>query len=123
MNQKDDSALAIINAFNAAFNRHDLDALMTLMTTDCVFENTSPPPDGTRFEGREAVRAAFESIFATSPRLTFHYEETIVLGERGYVRWVYQWDNGPNDRGHIRGVDLFRLRDGRIAEKLSYVKG
>jgi len=24
---------------------------------------------------------------------------------------------------HIRGVDLFRVRDGKVAEKLSYVKG
>jgi hypothetical protein len=25
--------------------------------------------------------------------------------------------------GHIRGVDVFRLRDGKVAEKLAYVKG
>ena len=28
---------------------------MALMTTDCVFENTVPPPDGERFVG-SAVR-------------------------------------------------------------------
>ena len=123
MSQKDHSALAIITAFNAAFNRHDVDGLMSLMTEDCIFENTSPPPDGTRCEGQAAVRATFEAIFAASPRLTFDYEETVALGERGFVRWVYSWDNGSHDRGHIRGVDLLRLRDGKIVEKLSYVKG
>jgi len=33
-------------------------------------------------------------------------------------RWRYDWDGG-----HVRGVDLFMVRDGRIAEKRSYVKG
>jgi hypothetical protein len=25
--------------------------------------------------------------------------------------------------GHVRGVDVFRVRGGKVAEKLSYVKG
>jgi hypothetical protein len=33
-------------------------------------------------------------------------------------RWRYTWEGG-----HVRGVDLFSVRDGRIAEKRSYVKG
>jgi ketosteroid isomerase-like protein len=117
------SDLAVVEAFNEAFNRHDLDALLNLMTEDCIFENTYPPPDGTRFVGQLAVRAAFRAIFEASPRLRLDYEDVFAAGERGIVRWVYHWDNGPHDRGHIRGVDVLRLRAGKIAEKLSYVKG
>ena len=96
---------------------------MALMTDDCIFENTYPPPDGARHEGQAAVRAAFAAIFHNSPRLRLHYEEVAAFEERGIVRWVYHWDNGSEDKGHIRGVDILRLRDGKIAEKLSYVKG
>ena len=32
--------------------------------------------------------------------------------------WCYSWNGG-----HVRGLDLFRVRDGKVAEKLSYVKG
>jgi hypothetical protein len=39
------------------------------------------------------------------------------------VRWVYQWTDERNHPGHVRGIDLFRVRDGKIIEKLSYVKG
>jgi hypothetical protein len=39
------------------------------------------------------------------------------------MRWKYTWGNGGAGAGHVRGVDLFRLRDGLITEKLSYVKG
>jgi hypothetical protein len=39
-------------------------------------------------------------------------------GNRVVVRWRYTWKDG-----HVRGVDLFTIRDGLVAEKLAYVKG
>ena len=110
--------LAVIDRFNAAFNRHDVDAVMALMTDDVVFENTSPRPDGERYQGQAAVRAFWERFFAGSPRATFEAEEQFASGDRAVVRWRYAWGDG-----HVRGVDVFRVRDGRVAEKLSYVKG
>lgn len=125
MHQDDrDSAatIAAIDRFNEAFNRHDVDAVMEAMTEDCVFDSTRPPPDGERLEGREAVRRFWEEFFRRSPQARFETEETFAAGDRCVVRWVYHWvrDGEP---GHIRGVDVFRVRDGRVAEKLSYVKG
>ena len=51
------ATLDVVNQFNDAFGRHDVDGVMALMTEDCVFENTRPAPDGTRIEGQQAVRA------------------------------------------------------------------
>jgi uncharacterized protein (TIGR02246 family) len=115
-------ARAVVEAFNEAFNRHDVDAIMALMTDDCVFENTRPAPDGTRVAGQDAVRSFWTQFFARSPQARFDTEEIFESGDRCVVRWMYQWvrDGTP---GHVRGVDLFRVRDGKVAEKLSYVKG
>jgi steroid delta-isomerase-like uncharacterized protein len=114
--------LAAVHRFNDAFNRHDVAAVMAQMTEDCVFDSTRPPPDGERIAGQAAVRTFWESFFARSPQARFETEEAFALEDRAVVRWVYHWtrDGVP---GHIRGVDVFRVRDGRIAEKLSYVKG
>jgi ketosteroid isomerase-like protein len=109
-----------VERFNEAFNRHDVDAVMALMTEDCVFENTSPP-DGQRLEGQAAVRAAWEDFFRASPDARFDAEEIVVAGDRCTVCWCYHWTNGG--AGHIRGVDVLRVRDGKVAEKLAYVKG
>ncbi|RPI52267.1 MAG: hypothetical protein EHM56_08585, partial [Chloroflexi bacterium] len=49
-------ASQVVERFNEALNAQDVDAMMDLMTEDCVFENTSPAPDGARYEGKEAVR-------------------------------------------------------------------
>jgi ketosteroid isomerase-like protein len=113
----------VIERFNAALNRHDIDDVMALMTTDCVFENTFPAPDGERYEGRPDVRGFWERLLAGSPRANFTTEEIFTAGDRGVVRWRYGWGDETGEAGHVRGVDLFRVRDGQVAEKLSYVKG
>ncbi|HUG14331.1 MAG TPA: nuclear transport factor 2 family protein [Thermomicrobiales bacterium] len=115
--------LDTIERFNEAFNRGDVDAVMALMTDDCVFENTSPAPAGERYEGQAAVRAFWESFFSGSPQAVFDAEETFVAGDRATVRWTYRWDPAATTGGFVRGVDVFRVRDGKVAEKLAYVKG
>jgi ketosteroid isomerase-like protein len=90
---------------------------MALMTDDVVFEDTSPP-DGRRHAGQAAVRAFWEEFFGSSPRTDFVTEEGFVAGDRATYRWRLDWDGG-----HVRGVDVFRVRDGKVAEKLAYVKG
>lgn len=116
------STVSTITAFNEAFNRHDVPAIMALMTEDCVFDSTRPPPDGDRLVGQGPVRAFWEAMFARSPLARFETEEMVAMGNRCVVRWVYHWsrDGVP---GHVRGIDLFRVEGGRVAEKLSYVKG
>ncbi|MSQ09860.1 MAG: nuclear transport factor 2 family protein [Dehalococcoidia bacterium] len=114
------STVDTVNAFNEAFNRHDVPAVMALMNEDVVFENTYPSPDGTRFEGAVAVRGFWEQFFGSTPQARFTTEELFASGDRCVVRWRFDWDDKG---GHIRGVDVMRVRDGKVAEKLSYVKG
>lgn len=114
--------LAAVARFSAAFDRHDVDGVMAAMTDDCVFENT-PPPDGERYEGQAAVRSFWEGFFAGSPDARFSAEETFAAGDRCVVRWRYDWTDAEGRPGHVRGVDLFRVRDGKVAEKVAYVKG
>lgn len=112
-------SLQILQAFNDAFNRHDVGAMMAAMTPDCVFENTDPAPDGTRYAGQEAVRRFWVQFFTDAPDARIEIEGIFACGDRAAQCWTYAW----SETGHVRGVDVFRLRDGKIAEKLSYVKG
>jgi len=117
----------IVRRFNDALNAADVDGMMRCMTGDCVFENTAPPPDGQRFEGQAAVRAFWESFFRSSSQAQIVIEDIFASGgaqgDRCVMLWRYQWIDAQGQPGHIRGVDVYRLRDGLIAEKLSYVKG
>ena len=117
------STLETIERFHNTVNRHDVDAIMAAMTEDCLFDNTFPPPDGERHEGQAAVRAFWEGFFRLSPHAAFDVEELFGCGNRAVLRWVYRWRRPNGEPGHVRGVDVFRVRGGKVAEKLSYVKG
>ncbi len=111
-----------IERFNEAFNRHDADALAELLTDDTVFEDTSPAPDGRRIEGKAAVVEFWRGWFARNSDARFEAEEMIVSGNRAVVPWVYRkMRNGQP--WHLRGVDIFSVRDGKVAAKQAYVKG
>jgi len=113
----------VIDAFNSVFSTGDVDAIMALMTDDVVFESTGPAPDGLRFEGAAAVRKVWVELFGSTASPRFDGEEVVVCGDLATVRWVYSWDSATGAREHVRGVDVIRVRDGKVAEKLSYVKG
>jgi ketosteroid isomerase-like protein len=112
-----DSPLAVVEAFGEAWAAHDLETTLGFITDDCIFEATGPAPDGVRHVGRVAIREAWKAIFEDT-NSKFEAEETFEGGDRVVQRWRYSWDGG-----HVRGVDLFKIREGRVAEKLSYVKG
>ena len=118
-----EATLQTVARFNESVNRHDLKATMSLMTEACVFENTYPAPDGERFTGQAAVAGFWKEFFESSPGAHFDFEETFGSGERAFVRWLYRWQNPDGSSGRIRGVDIFRVTGGQVAEKLSYVKG
>jgi ketosteroid isomerase-like protein len=113
---------AAIDRFNEAFNRHDADALALLLTDDTIFEDTSPAPDGRRIEGKTAVVAFWRDWFLRNSDAHFDAEEVIISGDRGVVLWNYQKIRNGQP-WHLRGVDIFTVRDGKVAAKLAYVKG
>ena len=119
----DELTLAVVRRFNEATARHDIDEMMAAMTDDCLFDNTSPAPDGEAFPGQSAVRDFWEAFFRSSPAARFTTEEEFAVGDRAVVLWRYDWVSDDGSPGHVRGVDVFRVRDGKIAEKRSYVKG
>ncbi|MES2238985.1 MAG: nuclear transport factor 2 family protein [Bacteroidota bacterium] len=114
--------LATVENFNLAFNKHDVDGVMNYMTEDCIFENTNPMPDGTRIEGAAAVREFWEKFFTNSPDAFFEAEEVFATGNRCVVRWIYR-KTKEGKPWHLRGVDVFKVTNGKVAEKLAYVKG
>jgi predicted SnoaL-like aldol condensation-catalyzing enzyme len=121
--EKIESSMRIVLEFNEAFNRHDVPGMMRLMSDDCVFENTDPAPDGTLYSGREAVTQFWQDFFKEAPQASIKIEEIFGLDKHCVMRWKYTWVDAAGAEGHVRGVDIFLVKEGLISEKLSYVKG
>ena len=118
---KIESAVRIVLEFTEAFNRHDVPAMMKLLSTDCVCESHSPAPDGTVHSGKEAVTQFWQDFFRDQSDVRMEVEEIFGLGLRCVARWKYTGLAG--NQKHIRGVDVFQVREGLICEQFSYVKG
>ena len=113
----------LLQAFADAWNRHDVDAIMSFMTDDCVFESSSGPDVcGTRYAGREAVRAGFAEVWATFPDAQWRNAHYFVWGDRAVSEWTFTGTHADGTRVEVHGCDLFTCRDGKIALKNSYRK-
>lgn len=118
-----ESAVRVVLAFNEAFNRQDVSGMLQLMSEDCIFENMHPAPDGALYSGKEAGSRFWQDFFRQSPQAHIQIEEIFCLGYRCIMRWKYTWEGEAGNKSHVRGVDIFQVKNGLICEKLSYVKG
>jgi steroid delta-isomerase-like uncharacterized protein len=113
----------MLQAFAEAWNRHDVDALMSFMTADCVFEaSAGSEVCGARYEGYAAVRRAFAEVWQTFPDAHWGNARHCVFGDRGLSEWTFTGTRADGTRVEVMGCDLFTFRDGRIAVKNSYRK-
>jgi steroid delta-isomerase-like uncharacterized protein len=121
--QTNASVIELLDRFASAWNRHDLDALIAMMTDDCVFESSAGPDvNGQRSEGRDAVRAAYAAVFAAFPDAQWANPRHFVAGDRAVSEWTFRGTQRDGKRVEVAGCDLFTLRDGRIAVKNSFRK-
>jgi len=109
--------------FEAGWNGHDVDLLMTFMSDDCVFESIAGPEAcGTRHAGRERVREAFSKVFAAFLDARFGAARHFVSGDRGLSEWVFTGTTGDGRKVEVNGCDVFTFRGGKIALKSSFFK-
>jgi hypothetical protein len=113
-----------LDAFAAAWNRHDADALMSFMSDDCEFHASSGPDAcGTRWIGRDAVRAGFVQAWTDFPDAQWTRARHVVVGDRGVSAWTFTGTRASDGhRVEVDGVDVFTFAGDRIRLKDSYRK-
>src|SRR5438552_18844422 len=92
-------ATDMLEAFAEAWNRHDIDALMSFMTTDCVFESSAGPDAcGLRYQGQQPVRAAYMEVWTTFPDAHWGDARHFVCGNRRVSEWTFTCTRGDGAR-------------------------
>ena len=112
-----------LQGFAAAWNRHDLEALMRFMTDDAEFHAVGGPELlGRTFKGTQALREGFQLAWQNFPDAAWLDGDHFVCGERGVSESTFCGTKADGSRVEARMVDVFTFRDGKIAVKNAYRK-
>jgi ketosteroid isomerase-like protein len=116
-------SVEFLDKFAAAWNEHDVNAIVSMMTPDAVmFMSAGPNVDGRRINGRDELRAAIASLFETMPDAQWRDAKHFIAGDRGVTQWTFTATRADGSKLVSAGCDVFSFRDGRIAVKDSYRK-
>jgi steroid delta-isomerase-like uncharacterized protein len=117
------AATPSLQAFLDAFNAHDVDAIMSFFTEDCVFDMPrGPAPGGRRLTGKDQVREGIRSRFDGIPDIQYGDDRHWSCGDRGVSEWTIRGTQASGKRIEVRGCDLFEFTEGKISRKDSFWK-
>jgi taurine dehydrogenase small subunit len=106
----------LIERYNDAWNRQDLDAIHELHHPEIVFENHTAAE---RADGADAVREHIAQIFRNNPDMRFQTRSLQTGDDFAVCEWTLTVTKDGR-RLEWEGVDVFPLRDGLIGRKDVY---
>lgn len=113
----------LLKGFLDAFNRHDLNAIMSYFADDCVFYMPrGAKPRGDRYLGKKEVSEGLAKRFEGIPDV--HYGDDLhwVCGNFGVSEWTLTGTSTSGQQIEVRGVDLLEFAHGKITRKDSFWK-
>jgi hypothetical protein len=117
------ATVELLQAIGNAFNNHDVDAIIDHFADDGVFDNAlGPEIRGQRYVGKETLRGFFSELFARCPDIQWHPIDDRVNGDKGFSEWHRKATLPDGTKQSWLGLDIFTIRDGKIAKKDTYFK-
>ncbi len=117
------ASLSALKGLVDAFNAHDLDRIMALMTEDVVLEMPrGPEPWGRRYLGAAAVREGLASRFTGLPDVHYGNDSHFIDGDMGISQWTLTGTTPAGEKIKVRGCDFYTFRGEKVARKDSFWK-
>ena len=115
--------LELLKGFLEAFNRHDLDSIMSYFAEDFVFYMPrGARPRGDRYVGKDEVRAGLSKRFEGIPDVHYGDDRHWICGDFGVSEWTLTGTSTSGQHIEVRGVDLLEFEQGKITHKDSFWK-
>ena len=120
----DERRVDVLREVLDAFNRHDLDAIMSHFAEDCVFEAPRGSDRwGRRFVGKAEVRRGLAARFEGIPDVHYGEDGHFACGDRGLSEWTITGTTVDGATVDVRGCDVWTFdANGRITRKDSFWK-
>jgi ketosteroid isomerase-like protein len=111
-----------LQAFAAAWARHDVETLMTFLTEDCVYEASVGPEPGKTYVGRKAVRQGVIDMLAHDAQGESRGGPMVLCSDRAVAEWSYVWTEPDGRVIELRGCDIYEFRGDKISRKNAFRK-
>jgi ketosteroid isomerase-like protein len=123
MPDRPSASIETLKAITAAFNAHDLDAIMAFFAEDCSLDMPrGPEPWGARYVGKSAVRDGLAARFKGLPDVHYSDDRHWVSGNMGVSEWLLTGTTPEGVHVQVRGCDHWEFRGGKVIRKDSYWK-
>ena len=120
MTDRRDELIQLTNDFVDAFNRMNLDDVVSFFADDGIYEDST----GGRHIGHDAIRIAFEPLVGGSRgSIRFDGEDVFVETDTGKVlaSWRLNLDK-DGEVSVIRGIDILEFEANKLKKKMAYMK-
>ena len=113
----------LLEKFLDAFNRHDLDDIMSFFADDATFLMArGPEPDGRRVHGKAAIRKVLADRFQVITDMRWDHVDAFITGDRAVSVWMVTGTGADGEKLNYRGCDIYRFRGDKILHKDTYWK-
>ena len=113
----------LLDAITDAYNRNDIDAVMSFFAEDAVFDHAAGPNiNGTRFKGLETIRGIFQGLFNNVESVQWKPIDTRVSGDKAYCEFHRIAKLKSGEVQDFLSIDILTFRDGLIIHKDTYYK-
>ena len=113
----------LLDAITDAYNRNDIDAVMSFFAKNAVFDHAAGPDiNCTRFEGLETIRGIFQGLFNNVESVQWKPIDTRVSGDKAYCEFHRIAKLKSGEVQDFLSIDVLTFRDGLIIHKDTYYK-
>ena len=118
--------IEILDAIQDAFNRQDVDGILSWFVEDCEWLMARGPdsPDARRLRGKQAIGDLLRARFEVIPDMRWVDVQHFISadGTRAASEWTVQGTPHDGDSINWLGCDLWEFRDGKVVRKDTYWK-
>ena len=113
----------LLHTITDAFNRNDIDLVMSFFADDAVFDHAAGPDiNGTRFSGLDTIRGIFEGLFNNVESVKWTPIDTRVYGDKAYCEFHRVAKLKSGEIQDFLSIDILTFREGLIIHKDTYYK-
>tara|TARA_Y100000739_G_C20604902_1_gene465088 strand:- start:1948 stop:2355 length:408 start_codon:yes stop_codon:yes gene_type:complete len=113
----------LLDAITDAYNRNDIDSVMSFFADDAVFDHAAGPDiNGTRFSGLDTIRGIFKGLFNNVESVKWTPIDTRVYGDKAYCEFHRVAKLKSGEIQDFLSIDILTFREGLIIHKDTYYK-